>query len=634
MIRAIQLLIGFAAIIGGGALLWYRPGAENGLFDMTNKDGLWMAVAGLVLALFGLMLMLMGVSSRAKVSRINRYQPKPAPAFPEPGRPREEFEDYDEAILRKTPAPEEEPEHTPNPDFVGVATAVGAAALGAGGVAAAQAFSDDSDDRSGDEPEFSGAEEPSFQEAAQAPYSEDRPRFTAADSFDDTPQIVDNDLDETDPMDEIAQHMDADLDESDIDRMADEVEALENPVAIETSEFGTPEYTPPEEETAQSEIATEEFHTEPPGEHVAAYAEESTDYAETAVTPSSEEETETAWLSTPDIATDPEINAPVEALDESYVEAFEAESAAYEAAPDDTPAEAVETPNFDELDDQHYEPTLEAQDEELISQADAGWLEADDETLEPEAEHDPAAYAETSDPAEFAAPADIEPPAEVLQPETEHLPAEEDTTPEEAFTAAPLADDILQEAPDVAADEAQSYEPYAAEPESELPEYATYEAPDSAPQDFEAAEEYSAEEPALAEISEPDEPEDVNSPVPEMTHEELAASDAPTLDEPTQEWPSPSAFETSPEADYEAAPIEEQDAPVLHDDIPDAPAQETETAADDLAPEILAEAPEYTAQDDGLEQAEQILEDDSPVYEEEATSEVAPDHPGTLGGLA
>ena len=113
MIRAIQLLFGLASILGGGALLWFRPGAENGLFDLANKDGLWMAVVGLILVLFGLMLMLMGVSSRAKVSKINRYQPGAPKAFPDPIAP---HNDQDDAILRKTPAPVHDETPTPEPE--------------------------------------------------------------------------------------------------------------------------------------------------------------------------------------------------------------------------------------------------------------------------------------------------------------------------------------------------------------------------------------------------------------------------------------------------------------------------------------------------------------------------------------
>ena len=75
MIRALQLLLGLAAMGGGGFLLWYRNKSAEGVFDLSNSETLWIVVAGLVLALFGLLLFLMGISPRARISKINEPYP-------------------------------------------------------------------------------------------------------------------------------------------------------------------------------------------------------------------------------------------------------------------------------------------------------------------------------------------------------------------------------------------------------------------------------------------------------------------------------------------------------------------------------------------------------------------------------
>ena len=672
MIRALQLLFGFAAILGGGALLWFRPGAENGLFDIADKEGLWMAVAGLVVALFGLMLILMGLSSRAKVSKINRYTSGNAPSFPEPGLTPSRADD--EILGKPRVATEND------------GLAIGAAAAAAAAAGAAHALSSREQSNTTDTPPEN---ETAF---SVPPASEARPDFGSVLNEIETseeaasaeaPQDV-----SSDPMSEIAQHMEEGLTERDIEAIAEGAELSTGPEALENAQEIVSDDTVEAAENDQQTDATSADDVEDAEPIADAAADAPQDYdeqisfstpedtvtettepvieAKTAETEAAEESDISAGYSTPELGSDSspenqtsedfsatqiaevqiEPEAPLEtASDETTIDTDPVEAVSIETI--ETVEDTIETSIDDNITNEVVAPEVE----EIATAFEATVNEApilDEQITEPvESVVLTSPQTEEASAAEHVA-------APVLEEETESAPAELESY--EDHLAVYAEGPALEETPGGESEDDATPEAVSEGETSGAFDAATFVAPefaDHTPAEFTSSEAQDGEPPFVTQIHDISETGETSenaesanespgfapltideAPITEASDEEedIVAQEDPSTPEPIEPVDQSDAIEASadeepvaaPEFAPEAEPEQETelDTPQPADDDPSETievtepdtAVEAETTTEGSIEEVVAapafEAPEFEPETEASDAPPEPLEED------------------------
>ncbi len=475
MIRAIQLLFGLVFMTGGGTLLYIRATTFGGLFEPEQTEGLWVVVVGLVMSLFGLLLLLMGLSRRARVSKI---QGGVQPSVRDP-RPNSAVDtrtsvsaggradlNFDEGIIRKT-----------------VATGAGLATGAAIASAAAESFSNDSEaDRSGESAPTHGglAEDPDeliigdpspaetptpvanapteaaetattqtadpgifkspfSSPTAETPVASDNTAASDVGIF----QIRDKDAEQAaeqtsapvaaDPMTEFADHVDGELSEVDIERIAEEVAPPEDLAPADAALDAVPAVDPPEVEIPEIDVPEEVPEIEIP-------VVETPDLPDLDA-PTTEESETHALVEAPEIET-PIVDTPeLPELDVPTIETPEIDTAV-DTPEIETPelaAPVIETPDLPEPDaPEVQEPVIEAPEIEATE------ITAPIETPETPESPEPLKTQEAIEPLAIEPDTMSVPEIEVPDLDLPEIDAPDLAEPEISTIETPIADEPVQ----------------------------------------------------------------------------------------------------------------------------------------------------------------------------------------------